>query len=203
MEALQKLKDSALNCQKCKLHEYRTQVVFGVGNPDADLMFIGEAPGYNEDVKGEPFVGAAGKLLDKVIFEETGLTRNQIYITNVVKCRPPNNRNPEEDEIVACNPYLLKQIELIKPKVICALGNFAARTLLGKNEGISKLRGRIFISHGIKVVPTFHPAAILRNPNLIDTFREDIKLVHILLNEPGEEKDSSKKGEEFEQPSLF
>lgn len=203
MDTLQKLRDSALNCHRCKLHEYRTQVVFGIGDPDADVMFIGEAPGYNEDIKGEPFVGAAGKLLDKVIFEETGLIRDQIYITNVVKCRPPNNRNPEEDEIVACNPYLIKQIELIKPRIICALGNFAARTLLGKNEGISKLRGRIFILHGIKIVPTFHPAAILRNPNLIDDFREDIKLIHRLLNENSEIDDLPNKGEDFEQPSLF
>lgn len=201
MKELKELEKLALQCTKCKLHEFRTQVVFGVGNPSAEIMFVGEAPGYNEDVQGEPFVGAAGKLLDKVLFEETGLTRNEVYITNVVKCRPPNNRNPEEDEIIACNPYLLKQIEIIKPKVICALGNFAAKTLLGKNEGISKLRGRVFSAFNCKIVPTFHPAAILRNPNLIDVFRSDLKQVLHLMQE--ESQRLTENGEGFEQPSLF
>lgn len=204
MDELLKLEKEAKKCKKCKLYEYRTQVVFGVGNPEADLMFVGEAPGYNEDVQGEPFVGAAGKLLDKVILEETGLTRKEIYITNVVKCRPPNNRNPEEDEIIACNPYLLKQIEIIKPKVICALGKFAAKTLTGKNDGITKLRGQIFNFQNIKILPTFHPAAILRNPNLIEVFRQDIKQAFTYLKETGEKPGQSKsRDERFEQPTLF
>jgi DNA polymerase len=202
MEKLEELRKSIKNCQKCKLADYRTQVVFGVGNANADLMFVGEAPGYNEDQQGEPFVGAAGKLLDKVILEETGLTRQEIYITNVVKCRPPNNRNPENDEIIACNPVLTKQIELIKPKVICALGNIAARTLLNKNEGISKLRGKVYRYGEVKVIPTYHPAAILRNPNLIEDFRSDIRLAFSLFN-TSEEIEKEKAEKVYEQPSLF
>jgi DNA polymerase len=202
MEKLEELRKSIKDCLKCKLADYRTQVVFGVGNANADLMFVGEAPGFNEDQQGEPFVGAAGKLLDKVILEETGLTRQEIYITNVVKCRPPNNRNPENDEIIACNPVLTKQIELIKPKVICALGNIAARTLLNKNEGISKLRGKVYRYGEIKVIPTYHPAAILRSPNLIEDFRSDIRLAFSLLNTSDEiEKEKAEKV--YEQPSLF
>lgn len=201
MEPLLELERKAKNCKKCKLHEYRTQVVFGVGNPEAELMFVGEAPGYNEDVQGEPFVGAAGKLLDRILLEEASLTRKEVYITNVVKCRPPNNRNPEEDEIIACNPYLLKQIEIIKPKVICALGNFAAKTLLGKNDGISKIRGKIFYAHQAKVIPTYHPAAILRNPNLIDVFKEDIRFVYNQVKHSHQE--IQERLERFEQPTLF
>lgn len=204
MDELKKLEEEARNCYRCKLSEYRTNVVFGVGNPEARLMFIGEGPGYNEDIQGEPFVGAAGKLLDKVIFEETGLTRKDVYITNVVKCRPPNNRDPEPDEIIACNPYLVQQIKIIKPVVICTLGNFASKTILDKKEGITKLRGKIFEAHGAKVIPTYHPAAILRNPGLIENFKRDIKLAFVELKKAAENKvQKGDAAKEFEQPSLF
>lgn len=202
MAGLDELANSIKDCRKCKLADYRTQVVFGVGRPDADLMFVGEAPGYNEDLQGEPFVGAAGRLLDRVILEETALTRQDVYITNVVKCRPPNNRNPENDEIIACNPVLMQQIEIIKPKVICALGNVAAKTLLNRNEGISRLRGKALKMGQIMIVPTYHPAAVLRNPNLIEDFRSDIRLAFSLIHKE-EQPEEDKSDGVFEQPSLF
>ncbi len=204
MEEIKKLELEALQCRRCKLAEGRTNVVFGVGNPSAELMFIGEAPGYNEDIQGEPFVGAAGKLLDKVILEQTGYTRKEIYITNVVKCRPPNNRDPETDEIIACNPFLSKQIELIKPLVICTLGNFATKTILDSKEGISRLRGSVFSKFGAKIIPTYHPAAILRNMNLLPNFERDIKKAFELLDEIKKGKNPViQRGDELEQPTLF
>lgn len=205
MDELLKLEKSARNCKRCKLCEYRTNVVFGVGNPKARFMLIGEGPGYNEDIKGEPFVGAAGNLLDKVVYEETGLTRAELYITNVVKCRPPNNRNPEPDEIIACNPYLLEQIRIINPEVICTLGKFATQTILGKKEGITKLRGKVFEAYGAYVIPTFHPAAILRNASLLQAFRSDIKLCYEYLSSLQSKTNNPEKGveESFEQPTLF
>lgn len=204
MEEIKKLELEALQCRRCKLAEGRTNVVFGVGNPSAELMFIGEAPGYNEDIQGEPFVGAAGKLLDKVILEQTGFTRKEIYITNVVKCRPPNNRDPETDEIIACNPFLSKQIELIRPLVICTLGNFATKTILDSKEGISRLRGSVFSKFGAKIIPTYHPAAILRNMNLLPNFERDIKKAFELLDEIKKGKNPAiQRGDELEQPTLF
>ena len=162
-EGWEALEKRALECTQCGLCEKRTQVVFGEGNPNADLMFIGEGPGYDEDIQGRPFVGKAGQLLTKII-EAMGLKRSDVYIANCVKCRPPQNRNPLPDEIAACNPYLKRQIDLIQPKVICALGKFAAQTLLGTERPISRLRGQFEDYQGIKLMPTFHPAYLLRNP---------------------------------------
>jgi DNA polymerase len=154
--------DEASTCVRCALSETRTQVVFGVGDPGADLLFVGEGPGAEEDRLGQPFVGRSGKLLDQLVLEEMGLTREQFYIANVVKCRPPGNRDPLPDEIAACNPWLERQIELIAPKVVITLGNFATRTLLQTREGITKVRGRTYPFRGGVLIPTFHPAAILR-----------------------------------------
>lgn len=155
----------ALGCTLCRLAEGRTQVVFGEGDPHADLMVVGEGPGREEDIQGRPFVGRSGQLLDKLLLEEAGLQRRQVYIGNCVKCRPPNNRDPLPDEITTCRPYLDQQVELIQPVVVLTLGNFATKTLLATTEGITKLRGRTYPfpgSSGAVVVPTFHPAAALR-----------------------------------------
>lgn len=161
--ALEVLAEEASPCTRCKLATAgRTKVVFGMGDPDADLMFIGEGPGAEEDKQGLPFVGRSGQLLDKVLFEELGLTRDSVYIANVVKCRPPGNRDPEPDEIDACRPWLERQIELIHPKVIVTLGNFATKLLLETKEGITKLRGTSYPFRTGVLIPTFHPAAVLR-----------------------------------------
>jgi DNA polymerase len=162
VSSLAELEREALVCTKCPLAEGRTQVVFGVGDPNADLMFVGEAPGREEDLKGEPFVGRSGKLLDKLVLEEMGLTREQFYIANTVMCRPPNNRDPQPDEIAACGPYLEQKIQLIKPKVIVTLGNFATKLLLNTTEGITKVRGRTYAYGDTTLVPTFHPSAALQ-----------------------------------------
>ena len=168
-------------CTRCKLHALgRTQVVFGVGSPDAQLMFVGEAPGADEDVQGVPFVGRAGQLLTKII-EAIELTRDEVYIANVIKCRPPQNRNPEQDEVDTCEPFLFQQIDIVKPKVIVALGTFAARALLRTLDPISRLRGRVFEYRGAKLVPTFHPAYLLRNPGSKREVWEDMKRVRALL----------------------
>ena len=151
-------------------------MVFGSGNPEADLMFVGEGPGREEDISGLPFVGAAGQLLTKII-EAAGLRREDVYIANVVKCRPPENRNPHPDEVAACHPYLLRQIELIGPKLICVLGKVAAQSLLAADEPIGKLRGRLHLFKGIRVIATYHPAALLRNASLKRPTWEDFKLI--------------------------
>jgi uracil-DNA glycosylase len=165
------------DCTRCKLHGLgRRQIVFGVGNPEADLMFVGEAPGGDEDIQGEPFVGRAGQLLTKII-EAIGLTREDVYIANVIKCRPPENRNPEPDEVASCEPFLLRQLELIGPEVVVALGKFAVQTLLRTKAPITQLRGRWYDYHGIKLMPTFHPAYLLRNPNDKRLVWEDIQKV--------------------------
>jgi uracil-DNA glycosylase len=172
------------DCRRCKLHKLgRKQVVFGVGNPDADLMFVGEAPGADEDEQGIPFVGRAGQLLTKII-EAIGLTRDDVYIANVIKCRPPQNRNPEQDEVDTCEPFLFRQIDTIKPKVIVALGTFAARALLRTLEPISRLRGRVYDYRGAKLIPTFHPAYLLRNPASKRDVWEDMKVARGLLQAP-------------------
>ncbi len=163
-------------CTRCKLHKGRKNIVFGVGSPKAWLTFVGEAPGADEDQQGEPFVGRAGQLLTRII-EAMKLTREQVYICNIIKCRPPANRNPEPDEIAACEPFLVAQLQAIQPKLICALGTFAAQTLLRTKEPISKLRGRFHDYHGIPVLPTFHPAYLLRNPHEKKTVWEDMKLL--------------------------
>ena len=168
-------------CQRCKLHTLgRKQVVFGVGNPDADLMFVGEAPGADEDAQGEPFVGRAGQLLTKII-EAIGLARGDVYIANIIKCRPPGNRNPEPDEVEQCEPFLFRQVEAIKPKVIVALGKFAAQSLLRTAEPITRLRGRAFNYRGATLIPTFHPAYLLRNPSAKREVWEDMKKVRGIL----------------------
>jgi len=159
---LKKLEQIAMECRKCRLASSRTNVVFGVGNPEANLLFIGEGPGRDEDLKGEPFVGRSGKLLDRLCEEELGMTRKDFYIANVVKCRPPDNRDPLDDEIQACRGFLEKQIEIINPKVIVALGNYSTRFVLNKTEGIKALRGKIYSINERYVVPTYHPAAALR-----------------------------------------
>jgi DNA polymerase len=172
---LQSIRDDIGDCTRCKLATLgRRQIVFGVGNPDADLMFVGEGPGADEDVQGVPFVGRAGQLLTKMI-EAMGFRRDEVYIANVVKCRPPENRNPEPDEIDSCEPFLFRQIESIAPKVIVALGAFAARTLLKSEEPISRLRGRVYDYHGAKLIPTFHPSFLLRSPGQKKYAWEDLK----------------------------
>jgi DNA polymerase len=182
-EALAATRADIGDCTRCKLHALgRNQVVFGIGNPNADLMFVGEAPGADEDVQGIPFVGRAGQLLTKII-EAIELTREDVYIANVIKCRPPQNRNPEPDEVETCEPFLFRQIDIIKPKVIVALGKFGAQTLLRTIEPISKLRGRVYDYRGAKLIPTFHPAYLLRNPSSKREVWEDMKLVKRLLTE--------------------
>jgi uracil-DNA glycosylase len=168
-------------CTRCKLHTLgRTQVVFGVGNPDADLMFVGEAPGADEDEQGEPFVGRAGQLLTKII-EAIGLRREDVYIANIIKCRPPGNRNPEPDEVEQCEPFLFRQVAAVKPKVIVALGKFAAQSLLRTTDPITRLRGRSFNYRGATLIPTFHPAFLLRNPSAKREVWEDMKRVRAIL----------------------
>jgi DNA polymerase len=181
-EALAAVRAEIGDCTRCKLHTLgRTQIVFGVGNPHADLMFAGEAPGHDEDIQGIPFVGRAGQLLTKII-EAIGLTRDDVYIANVIKCRPPQNRNPESDEVETCEPFLFQQIDIVKPKVVVALGKFAAQTLLRTLDPISRLRGRVFEYRGAKLIPTFHPAYLLRNPSSKREVWEDMKLAKRLLD---------------------
>ena len=178
---LQELHDSIKDCQRCRLASGRTQVVFGTGNPHAKIMFVGEAPGFYEDKQGIPFVGAAGKLLDELL-EGAGLPRNDVYIANVIKCRPPDNRDPMADEVETCKPFLLQQIELIKPKVVCTLGNFAMQTLLGKKVGIMKVRGQSFQVKDFFVFPMLHPAAALHQGNLNEPLREDFRRLKAFLD---------------------
>jgi uracil-DNA glycosylase family 4 len=181
-EALNALKiDIGPDCSRCKLHTLgRRQVVFGVGNPNADLMFVGEAPGADEDVQGEPFVGRAGQLLTKII-EAIDMKREDVYIANVIKCRPPQNRNPEPDEVEQCEPFLFRQIATIKPKVIVALGKFAAQSLLKTSEPITRIRGREYNYRDAILMPTYHPAYLLRNPSSKREVWEDMKRVRAIL----------------------
>jgi DNA polymerase len=181
VETLEEIRADLGECARCRLSEKRTTIVFGVGNPRADLMFVGEGPGQEEDRQGIPFVGAAGQLLTKII-EAIELTRDQVYIANVVKCRPPGNRDPEPDEVEACRPFLDRQIDAVRPKVICALGRVSALNLLRTDEGITRLRGRVFPYRGAKLVPTYHPAFLLRNPGKKRECWEDMKLVKKLLS---------------------
>ncbi|MBQ27426.1 MAG: uracil-DNA glycosylase [Nitrospiraceae bacterium] len=171
---LAELNASVRDCQQCRLASKRTQVVVGAGNPAATIMFIGEAPGFHEDKQGEPFVGAAGKLLTELL-DSAGLSRNDVYIANVIKCRPPDNRNPLPDEIETCKPFLMQQIQLINPKVICTLGNFAIRTMLGKQVSITKIRGEHFEVQGFDVFPMLHPAAALHQGNFRVLLQEDFR----------------------------
>jgi DNA polymerase len=181
-EALAAIREDLGDCTRCKLHaQGRKQIVFGVGNPSAELMFAGEAPGADEDIQGEPFVGRAGQLLTKMI-EAMGFRREDVYIANVLKCRPPGNRNPEPDEIEQCEPFLFRQIASIQPKVIIALGAFAARTLLKTQDPISRLRGRVYEYRGAKLIPTFHPSFLLRSPGYKREAWEDLKKALTLLD---------------------
>ena len=175
-DLLPEMRAIALACDKCRLAKTRTQVVYGVGNPQADLMFIGEAPGRDEDLKGEPFVGRAGQLLTDII-KAMQLTRDDVYIANVIKCRPPENRNPEPDELDECRPFILRQIEIIKPKVIVTLGKFALQSLTGKASAVSSARGQWVEWNGVKVMPTYHPAYLLRTPSAKKDVWADMKKV--------------------------
>ncbi len=180
---LAELGTEAAVCTLCPLAETRTKVVFGVGDPAADLMLVGEAPGYHEDQQGEPFVGAAGKLLDRLL-GEIGFKRSQAYIANVLKCRPPNNRDPLPAEIDACSPYLRRQLVLIDPRVVLTLGNFATRLLLKRDVGISRLRGQVYPWWNRYLVPTLHPAAVLRGgESLMEQIRADFALAKQALVE--------------------
>jgi len=179
---LQELSVSLHDCQRCKLAKLgRSQVVFGTGNTSANIMFVGEAPGFNEDRQGEPFVGAAGKLLDKLL-ESAGLSRSQVYIANVIKCRPPNNRDPETDEVDTCKPFLLQQIEMIQPKLVCTLGNWATQTILEKKVPITKVKGSAIKLERFVVFPLLHPAAALHQGNLLETLREDFQKLKAYLD---------------------
>ncbi len=173
------------DCQRCRLGKGRTRLVFGVGNPHARLMFVGEGPGRDEDLKGEPFVGRAGMLLTDIIEKGMRLQRSDVYICNVVKCRPPENRNPEPDEVETCSPFLRRQIELVKPEVIVALGKFAAQTLLASSTPITKLRGNWSEYQGVPLMPTLHPAYLLRNPGDKKLVWQDIKSVMARLGMAG------------------
>jgi uracil-DNA glycosylase family 4 len=179
-DTLPRIREDIGDCARCKLHKGRTKIVFGTGNPSADLMFVGEGPGRDEDLSGEPFVGRAGKLLTDMI-KAMGLQREDVYIANVVKCRPPENRLPEKDEITTCSPFLMRQIDAIKPKVICTLGSCSAQTLLQTAQGISKLRGEWFDFRGAKLMPTYHPAYLLRNPGAKPEVWKDLQKVMAVL----------------------
>ena len=179
-ELLIALREKIGDCTRCKLSQNRTKLVFGVGNVNAELMFVGEGPGYDEDIAGLPFVGAAGQLLDRMI-AAMGAKREDVYIANVVKCHPPGNRNPEEDEMEICMPFLAEQIKIISPKCIVALGKIAAQTLLNTKRPISKIRGIWGEYAGIPVMPTFHPAYLLRSPNEKRNAWEDLKAAMLRL----------------------
>jgi DNA polymerase len=183
---LVEVRAKAMVCTRCRLAERRTQVVFGVGDPLADLLFVGEGPGRDEDLAGEPFVGRSGQLLDRLIGEELGLDRTSCYIANVVKCRPPDNRDPRPDEIESCWPYLERQIESIDPRVVVTLGKFAAHQLLQSSEGIRRLRGKSYPYRGGHIVPTYHPAAALRSGGeVIAEMRADLVRAKRLLRSAG------------------
>jgi len=172
----EELEASIVECRKCKLFTNRTNIVFGTGNKEADIMFIGEGPGADEDAQGIPFVGKAGKLMN-MAFEGLGIDREKVYIANIVKCRPPSNRNPEDDEAIACLNYLRNQVILVKPKIIVLLGSVALKNILGKEYGITASRGRWFEKKGISYIPTWHPAALLRDENKKIDFWRDLKQV--------------------------
>jgi DNA polymerase len=198
---LDEVRAEAMGCTKCRLAGGRTQVVWMDGNPESDLMFIGEGPGYHEDKQGLPFVGAAGQLLDKMM-ASVGLDRTQCTVCNIVKCRPPGNRDPLPDEIESCRPYLEAQIQFIRPRVIVTLGNFATRFILDKPASISKVRGQRFQAFGATVIPTFHPAAVLRGGGMaskaMESLREDFQLIQKALHEPLQVQ-----AEQVEQQAFF
>jgi uracil-DNA glycosylase len=211
-EELVELYREVQSCRRCPLHSTRTQVVFGSGNADADLMFVGEAPGFHEDQQGIPFVGAAGKLLEKLL-DEIGMTRGDVFIANVLKSRPPGNRDPQLEEIEACKPYLTRQIELIEPRVICTLGNFSTKLLTRRQDGITRVHGRpqdhVIAGLPIRIYPIYHPAAGLRSTAMLETLREDFKQLPALLaaarpqadeDEPEPEHDADERGGGSSEP---
>ena len=173
-ETLDMIRADLGTCQRCKLHKGRKHIVFGAGNPRAKLVLVGEGPGYEEDIQGKPFVGQAGQLLTRIL-RAIRLTREEVYICNIIKCRPPGNRNPEPDEIAACIPFLRRQLRAMRPGLICALGTFAAQTLLGTKTPISRLRGNFYTYEGINLLPTYHPAFLLRNPSKKADVWEDVQ----------------------------
>ena len=189
MEALEAFADQVSACTRCRLAQGRTQVVFGVGNPAADLMFVGEAPGFHEDKQGIPFVGQAGKLLDKLL-GGIGLERSEVYIANVLKCRPPGNRDPQPDEIESCEPHLFRQIELIQPRVVATLGNFATKLLSGKPTGITRVHGQeqevTVGGNHVLLYPLYHPAAALYTPAMLNVLQEDFRRLPELMGRPAE-----------------
>jgi DNA polymerase len=180
LQDLESIRQDIGDCQRCKLARTRTNIVFGSGSPNAELVFVGEAPGYDEDQQGLPFVGRAGQLLTRII-ESIDLKREDVYICNVLKCRPPDNRNPEPDEVATCNPFLKRQLATIRPKIVCCLGTFAAQTVLQTAAPISKLRGKFFDMDGIRVIATFHPAYLLRSPEKKREVWEDMKQIRAEL----------------------
>ncbi len=182
-ETLEQIREDLGDCHRCRLCSHRNTIVFGEGNPRAELVFIGEGPGAEEDAQGLPFVGRAGQLLNQMI-QAMGLKREEVYIGNVIKCRPPENRTPEKDEIVTCSPFLLRQLDAIQPKVICCLGNVAFQTLLGTAVGISKVRGQFVDYRGSKLIATFHPAYLLRNPNAKGEVWTDLQKIMAYLGLP-------------------
>ncbi|MEW6335122.1 MAG: uracil-DNA glycosylase [Thermodesulfobacteriota bacterium] len=184
LSALEEVRTALGDCRRCALHGTRRRLVFGEGNPSADLVFVGEAPGADEDAQGRPFVGRAGQLLTRII-EAMGRKREDVYICNILKCRPPGNRNPEPGEIAACEPFLVRQLEAIGPRVICALGTFAAHTLLKSEAPISVLRGRFHGYHGIPLMPTYHPAFLLRNPGAKKQVWADVQMIMERLRDKG------------------
>lgn len=202
-QTLEDVREEALVCTKCRLSSGRTQVVWMDGNPSSDLMFIGEAPGFHEDRRGLPFVGAAGKLLDSML-ASIGLDRNRCTIVNVIKCKPPGNRDPMPDEIEACMPYLEAQLRFIAPRLIVTLGNFATRFVLGKQVSISRVRGQRFEAYGATVIPTFHPAAVLHGggeaSRQMESLKSDFELIRRVLDEPRQE---ARVAEKVEQQPLF
>lgn len=181
---LQGIREDLGDCRRCSLSETRSRIVFGSGNANAQLVFVGEAPGFEEDRQGLPFVGRAGQLLTKII-ESIGLKRADVYICNVLKCRPPNNRNPEPQEVESCSPFLHRQLAAINPKIVCCLGTFAAQTVLGMNVPISRLRGRFYDIDGVRYIATFHPAYLLRNPDRKREVWEDMKQIRAELELSG------------------
>jgi uracil-DNA glycosylase family 4 len=182
-DALDALREEIGDCQRCPLGKVRKNLVFGVGNPEAELVFVGEAPGRDEDIQGEPFVGRAGQLLTRII-DAMGLSRDRVYICNVIKCRPPGNRDPLPDEIGQCEPFLRQQLDILNPRIVCALGSFAARTLLNTEEKISQLRGRLHAYNGIPLIPTYHPSYLLRNPQAKREVWQDVQKVMEILGLP-------------------
>lgn len=182
-ETLAAIRSELGECTRCRLSQGRNHIVFGAGNPNARLVFVGEGPGYEEDRQGQPFVGAAGRLLTRII-QAMGLTRDEVYICNIIKCRPPQNRNPRPDEIENCAPFLRRQLQSIAPEFICALGNVAVRTLLETDRPISRLRGRFYPYLGARLIPTYHPAYLLRNPEKKRQTWDDIQQLMRAMGQP-------------------